>query len=385
MARRVAFAYTFDDAAWAGGRNYFASLFRSLQAISQEEIELVFVTGTKTVTSLPREFPFLEVHRTPLLDRMHPLWLARQVGLRFLDTDPLFARYLRRLDVDVLSHSGYLGRQPGLKTLPWLFDFQFLHLPAHWTAPQLRWVERRYRAACQQGDGVIVSSFDARRDLEQFLPDAAVPVHVLQFVSNHASADAFPPASTLCERYALPRKYFHLPNQFWTHKNHGVVIDALAQLKGEGIEAVVACTGNTSDPRTPGHFEALMARAEASGVASGFRVLGLIPYADTQALMAHAQAVINPSRFEGWSTTVEEAKTLHKRLLLSDLPVHREQSPSLGKFFSPDDPHTLARLMRECLETEVAEPCPAEIEASYRRRSDAFAQTYLGIVRSIPS
>ena len=381
-ARRIAFAYSFNDADWAGGRNYFASLFRSLQAISQQEVELVLVIGRNTVTSLPDEFPFLEVHRTPLMDRRHPLWLFRQFGLRLLDTDPLLARYLRQLGIDLLSHSGYLGKRPGLKTLPWLFDFQFVHLPEHWTAAQLRWVARRYRMACEQGDGVIVSSVDARNDLKQFLPGSTVPVHVLPFVSNHAAFQRKAEAEGLCERYALPRNYFHLPNQFWSHKNHGVVIDALAILRTQGVEAVVACTGSTSDPRSPEHFQTLMGRARSLGVESSFKVLGLIPYADTQALMAHCVAVINPSRFEGWSTTVEEAKTLHKRLLLSNIAVHKEQSPSLGQFFSPDDPEALARLMRNCLDTDIPSASDADIEASHRSRSEAFARTYLDIVRS---
>ena len=36
-------------------------------------------------------------------------------------------------------------------------------------------------------------------------------------------------------------------------------------------------------------------------------------------------AVAQPSLFEGWSTIVEDAKTLGKPIFVSDLPVHREQ------------------------------------------------------------
>lgn len=44
-------------------------------------------------------------------------------------------------------------------------------------------------------------------------------------------------------------------------------------------------------------------------------------------LMKHAIAIINPSLFEGGSTTVEEAKSLLKVIILSGIPVHREQNP----------------------------------------------------------
>ena len=380
--RRVAVAYTFDDASWAGGRNYFASLFRALRSSAQSEVQLVFVTGTTTSTTLPHEFPWLEVQRTKLLDRLRPAWLVRQAGLRWFDTDPLLARYLRRLDIDLLSHSGYLGSKPGLKTLPWLFDFQFMHLPEHWTTTQLRWVSRRYRAACEQGDGIIVSSRDASNDLKRFAPGLSVPVHVLSFVSNHEPDPRPSDGSSLRSRYDLPERYFHLPNQFWTHKNHGVVIDALAVLQGEGVDAVVVCTGNPSDPRSPYYFEGLMAHAKGKGVAERFKVLGLVPYADSQALMANAVAVLNPSRFEGWSTTVEEAKTLHKPLLLSDIAVHREQAPAMATFFSPDSSADLAAAMLASLSAPAARASAMAIEHSYRDRSSRFAHSYLDIVRS---
>ena len=57
--------------------------------------------------------------------------------------------------------------------------------------------------------------------------------------------------------------------------------------------------------------------------------------------MIGANALLNPSRFEGWSTTVEEAKAVGTPMLLSDIAVHREQAPQ-ARFFAPDDALSLA-------------------------------------------
>ena len=38
--------------------------------------------------------------------------------------------------------------------------------------------------------------------------------------------------------------------------------------------------------------------------------------------------MINPSLFEGWSSTVEECKSVGKNMILSDLNVHKEQYPT---------------------------------------------------------
>ncbi len=43
------------------------------------------------------------------------------------------------------------------------------------------------------------------------------------------------------------------------------------------------------------------------------------------ALLRGAAAVLQPSRFEGWSTIIEDAKSLGKPIVASDIAVHREQ------------------------------------------------------------
>jgi glycosyltransferase involved in cell wall biosynthesis len=312
---------------------------------------------------------------------MHPLWLARQFSLRNFDSDPLLTRFLRKHHIDLLSHSGNLGRNPGIKTLAWLYDFQFLHLPEYWQAKHIRWAEQRYRAACTQCDGVIVSSCDALADLIRFAPWCRAAKFVLPFVSNPVDFAKLPSKAHLCETYSLPSDFFYIPNQFWTSKNHRLAIDALAELKRNGVLTTIVCTGKTFDGRRPEFFAELMSYCEEVGVSDRFKVLGVIPYLHTQGLMAYARAIVNPSRFEGWSTTVEEAKTLHRRLLLSDIAVHREQSPAFGQFFSVDSPHELADLMAQSLQKAEGELVPARIQMDYADRLKTFGQTYLAFIR----
>ena len=157
-------------------------------------------------------------------------------------------------------------------------------------------------------------------------------------------------------------------------------VDALRAARGTGIQVV--CTGDIRDYRQPGYYAQLAAAAEGLGPA--FRVLGLIPPPDAAALMRDCVAVINPSLFEGWSTTVEEAKSLGKRVLLSDIPVHREQAPGRGRYFDPHDPQDVARAMKEALDAhhpaeEVREAEAAAARLPERRR--AFARAYLDAVR----
>ena len=52
-------------------------------------------------------------------------------------------------------------------------------------------------------------------------------------------------------------------------------------------------------------------------------------------LIFHCDILINPSLFEGWSTTVEEAKLFDKKMILSDIKVHNDQAVKNTLFLAP--------------------------------------------------
>src|SRR5262249_55024043 len=130
----------------------------------------------------------------------------------------------------------------------------------------------------------------------------------------------------LWSKYNLPPNYFLCSNQFWVHKNHAVVIEALAIAKAEARAHHVVFTGETYDYRDPGHFQRLMRRVEELGVMQNCHFLGLLPKLDQIGLMRAAVAVIQPTLFEGGpgGGAVYDAVALGKRVVLSDIPINRE-------------------------------------------------------------
>jgi glycosyltransferase involved in cell wall biosynthesis len=183
-------------------------------------------------------------------------------------------------------------------------------------------------------------------------------------------------------KFELPARFVHLPNQLWKHKNHELVVEALARTP----EVVVVATGPTENYRHAGLFTDLMAQVRKLGLGERFRHLGLVSFAEMISLMRHSVAVINPSRFEGWSTTVEEAKSLGKRLLVSDIPVHREQAPARASYFGVDDPAAVAAQLAEAwsaYDPEADGIAAAEAAQLLPGRTRAFAETYESIVRDV--
>lgn len=384
---RVGFVFAFQDRGWLGGISYFRNLLWALHTLPERNIDPVILTGQRTPAALLEGMPPLPVHRTGLLDRRHPWWCLRKACQAASGTDLMLGGYLAGKGIAVLSHHNPLGPRAGVPTLGWIPDFQHLHLPELFSASEIAMRERLFGAVCEGSARILVSSHAACRDLRRRYPAQAHRARVLQFVANINPLAPAPPVSELERRYDFRGPYFHLPNQLWQHKNHGIVIEALRLLKQRGVEALVLSTGQTADHRQPGYGPQLLRSAEQAGLRLNFRILGVVPHDDLAGLMRGAIALINPSRFEGWSTTVEEAKSLNKPILLSDIEVHREQAPPRGVYFAPDDAPALADAMEQALgrpaslADEARQARIARDDLARRRRR--FAQTYQQIVMEL--
>jgi glycosyltransferase involved in cell wall biosynthesis len=238
-------------------------------------------------------------------------------------------------------------------------DFQDRHLPQLFSKWGLYRKSTALRLQLATARTVLVSSEDARGDCERFYTGSRGKIAVARFAVRPGlePGESDPP---ILAKHRLPMRFFYLPNQYWVHKNHIRVVDALRLLRDRGTHVIVASSGNPQDPRHANHYARLREKVTADGLTECFLFLGNIPSRDVAILMRSSVAMLNPSLFEGWSTTVEEGKSLGVRMVLSNLAVHREQTGAAAEFFDPYDPMSIAesleRVWSECRE-------PATVEA----------------------
>jgi glycosyltransferase involved in cell wall biosynthesis len=370
---------------WLGGRNYIRNLLTAVYKLPDRNMELVLFT-TPTSDDQLADLPPFETVRSKLLDQRPAIQYPQKGLTALLNRNWPLERLLLKHRIDLLSHSGHLGAQASLPTLGWIPDFQVMHLPELQSEKDRLLHIRRLQRLCKNCTRIIVSSESVRADLEQFSPRYASKAEILRFVAAPLPREEVTPFHELQKKYAIDDEFFVLPNQFWAHKNHRTVITALKILRGRGERITVLATGSTRDLRVPGFFDSLMDYARDSGVLDDFRVLGIIPYADLAGLIKSAVALINPSLFEGWSTSVEESKTAGKAIVLSDIPVHREQNPERGIFFSPLNGESLADALRFAKSQFDRTLDVASQERAFERfpeRQADFARRYQEIIRSL--
>jgi glycosyltransferase involved in cell wall biosynthesis len=381
---RVGFVIDDAGSGWMGGANYIRNLIGVVAKYLSGQVQPVLLTATAESAKKWAGLKGVEVVLEPGVRTTSMRWRAGKALQRFLGSDPLFEAALRRHRIDVLSHSGHLGWRPGIPVISWIPDFQHVRMPEFFEPAEYQARNRRFHRLCDWSSRVIVSSEDARQDLERFSPSQAGKARVLRFVSGMAaSSPVLPPRSVVEDKLGALPPFFHLPNQFWKHKNHLVAVRAAKLLADEGRKFCVVATGNPFDPKQPDYARTVADEVRSSGLEGVFLTPGLVPYELLVALMANAVSLINPSRFEGWSTSVEEAKTLGRSIILSDIPVHREQAPKRGIFFNTDSPEALAAAMRQRLDTfnfdeERASYADALVQVPGNLRQ--FAKTYGNIV-----
>lgn len=380
---RVGFVLDDLTSAWLGGVNYYRNLLSALGLLAERRLHPVVFVGTQGAESFIRQFPGIEFVQTRIFDSDVLTRVIWRGGKRLLGRrNFLLSSLLARNRIDILSHFGPLTSGHHIKTIGWIPDFQHLHLSQFFSKNEIKQRNWIFRMTSRHCDRVVISSKTALADFEMFAPDDVAKARILHFVPDINFSCFNVTFDALQKKFDLNKPYFFLPNQFWAHKNHAIVVNALAELKRGGACPTIVATGNTHDYRHPSYFSELKRRIEELGLIDHFRILGVVSYAELLSLMRHSLAVINPSLFEGWSSTVEEAKLLDKTVLLSDIPVHREQDPKRGIFFDPSNAQELARKIKECVyAADTKNWDHTEIDqAAYINNRVCFATTYQAIV-----
>ncbi|MGH8107801.1 MAG: glycosyltransferase family 4 protein [Arenimonas sp.] len=312
---------------WIGGRYYLQHLVKcNSLLLASEQVELRDVWWVKK----PEEDPFSEVRA----------YLGESITVR--PSSGIVKRLsgkIRRV-FGVSKGSSDLFREAGLDVffpippcensgMPyvfWLPDFQYLRRPDLMSETLRSDLEKYFHEHVHAANRIVLSSDDARNDFAKVFPQFIDRTHVVKFCSVPDDDWYSLVPEVVAEKYKLPRRFFIVCNQFTRHKNHLTLVDAMKMLSEQGILDVhLVCTGSTFDHRQEDYVGEVTRVLEDSGLTGNVHILGLIPRADQIALLRRSIAVLQPSWFEGWSTIIEDAKTLGKPVLASDLPVHREQ------------------------------------------------------------
>lgn len=341
---------------WGGGIVYTQNLVLALGRLPVSERPHI----TLFYESDPRDFqsiiPFVDsavAYRPWYLWPRYLQWIVlfqkvalRGIGFLIGEAALELALAARKAHVDVMfpllyARSGFMPCP-----LTWIPDFQHIDLPEMYSEKDRHDRETLSRNILGRAKNVVFSSEHAQEKANCLYGKVKPRSYVLHFTTV-PKPDWYGDPALVKARYGLPEKYLIVCNQFWRHKDHKTLFKAVALLKQQGRPIHLVCTGATDDPRNPDLYGALLEQLKEDQITSYVHILGRIPRDDQMMLMRGALAVIQPSLYEGWSTVLEDARTLGVHIVVSDFPVHLEQGLPNALYFEKGNFRDCARAILE--------------------------------------
>ena len=227
-------------------------------------------------------------------------------------TNVSFARLRERLGIDVLHSPVQIFSRTDflMPSVLNLHDLQHLHHPENFTEGDLRARSRLYAHSVALASAVIASSDFVRHDIIERMGMPAAKVFTVPVACDpdvESGLREFT-AEQARQKYHLPQTFGFYPANFWLHKNHARLIEALAITRNRAplYDFKLVLTGYRKLSGWP-HVEQAL---DKFNMRNHVLVLDYIPTKHLAAIYREAAFCIVPSLFEASSYPVIEAQTL---------------------------------------------------------------------------
>ncbi len=380
---------------WIGGAEYIKNLTLALGSLSTEvrsTFELYLICSKSInaelhtqISSSVDQIYYLEVDLEPvtLVNRIR--WKLRRA--LFDLPDPRLDAFVKKINLDFIYPNLNQGKgKTAYASAAWIPDFQDKYLTQFFSKLEIKTREQNCQKIAKYAEAVVLSSQTVAADFQKFYPQSASKARILSFKTSVLPEWYQSDPVATQAKYNLSDRFFLVSNQFWQHKNHLLIFEALKILKEKSIYPIIVCTGRLYDYRQPKYGNTITQTIQDFDIQQQVHLLDLIPKIDQIQLMRRCLAVIQPSLFEGWSTVVEDARVFGKSMILSDIPVHLEQNPPNSTFFERHSSEILATILADWWERFTPAP-DLEREVIARENNlnevQAFAGQFIDIARHI--
>jgi glycosyltransferase involved in cell wall biosynthesis len=223
---------------------------------------------------------------------------------------------------------------------------------------------------------VLVDSQRGKEDVMKFYKIPAGKIGILPTAPSKEFFDVMDDRTIdrMLKKFALPEEYLFYPAQFWHHKNHAALLQAMTVLQiryNYHLSAVF--TG--SDKGSLGYVRK---KAEQLRLGGMVHYLGYVSEEEKVALYRRARALVMPSFFGPTNIPVWEAFAAGCPVLTSDVHGIADQVGDAGLLFDPKDPDDIAeKLYTILVDRQVRENM---VRKGSERIKDLTPERYAGAI-----
>lgn len=346
------------------GGGFQQSLNAALEAISDKNDDyIIFVKDENSANVLRQKSLNCRIMKFSRFETLQ-LTLRRNVFLnnvlrRFEKLNP-FEKMLNENSVNLAYFVGPSTFALDCETINFIFtvwDLCHLDYPEFPEVRQFREIEKReflYQNTLKKAVAVICDSETGKKNIQRIYninPDRV-------FV-NYFQPSAFLTSSSVKPEVLRSQKiepgYLFYPAQFWPHKNHVYILDALKLNKdNNGKPIKVVFSG--SDKGNAGHLKKII---KDYGISNDIYFVGFIPNEDLRTYYEFCKALVMPSYFGPTNIPPLESLTLNRPTLYSDMLVDelliRTNHKELVHALDLNSPESLLKALRVIDTQPVAE------------------------------
>jgi glycosyltransferase involved in cell wall biosynthesis len=285
-------------------------------------------------------------------------WLRRQLEKLQYNPDlvrsrPDITRWFQCFGVDLMFYSepDPLSFETGMPYVMAIHDLQHRLQPEF---PEVsadgEWELREYifRNGARYATLLLADSEVGKEDILNFYgPCGVTPdqVKVLPYLpASYLAVDiAERERQRVRATYRLPERYLFYPAQFWPHKNHARIVQALAALKKQhGLKIPIVFCGSHTGKIREHTFNEVMSLSSRLGLEREIHYLGYVPNEDISGIYAEATALVMPTFFGPTNIPVLEAWAFGCPVLTSDIRGIREQTGNAALLVNPCSEESIA-------------------------------------------
>ncbi|UFH30873.1 glycosyltransferase [Chryseobacterium sp. C-71] len=371
----VVLNYQYDEN-WIGGTYYIQNLIHALQTLKDEDKPFLHIKSTPHAVENLQEltsYPYLKAFNP--YSNIGKIKRAINIISKKIAKKNIYSLYK---NFDAVFPAGFSESNNIKSKIFWIPDFQEKYLPHFFSEEEIKNRENACQLIRQTDEYLIFSSEDAKKDFNTFYPQGKPEQFVLNFATYHRNVN-LPSKEFVLEKFDITTEYFLCSNQFWVHKNHLIILKAIALLKNEGLNINVIFTGKENDYRNPDYFSDLKRQISTLEIEENVKFLGFIDRDEQIVLLKNCKAIIQPSLFEGWSTVNEDAKAENVFILASSLNVNIEQTKNYPNYriFDPYDENSLAN--------EIKKDNFVNVNIDYTKDITKFGEKFIEILKTVIS
>jgi len=225
---------------------------------------------------------------------------------------------------------------PSVVTIP---DMQHELYPEFFSQEILEWRSKNYEFSVKNADRILtLSNYSKEMIINRF------NVSPKKVDAIYLDADASFQSNTLknseiiVKKYGLPDEYIFYPANFWKHKNHIKLIQALVIIHKKFRRKIHLVL--TGQKKKLDHEIIRLIKKER--LSRYIHILGYIDQSDIQAVYERSNLVIFPSLFEGFGIPLVEAMICNRPIVCSDRTSIPEVVGDAAEFINPENADDIA-------------------------------------------